>query len=143
MTGPDPLPPRRPAGPGKAEPFTAAVCHGSACGREHGESVVAGLRDCIRRHPHGVLVSTGCLLGRLGCQALGGGTGRPAGALLIVQPCTVERRPAGLPIWVGPLSSEDEVAAVRHWLQTARLDSHLLPPGLEFRRALAGRGAAN
>ncbi|GLY64800.1 hypothetical protein [Amycolatopsis taiwanensis] len=124
------------------EPFTAVVCQGTACGHEHGRSVVDGLRGCVRRQRHGVLVSTGCLLGRLGCHALGR-SARPAGALLVVQPCSVDRQPFGLPIWIGPLSGEDDLAAVRRWLDTAHLDPARLPAGLRFRAALAGRATTN
>lgn len=124
-------------------PFTAAVCHGPACGHEHGTAVVDGLRGCIRRQRHGVLVSTGCLLGRLGCHTLGSGAHHPAGALLVVQPCSVDRQPVGHPIWIGPMSNEDDLATVRHWLDTGDLDPARLPPSLHFQPALARRGAAN
>lgn len=125
-------------------PFTAVVCQGRACGREHGQLVVDGLRDCIRGHRHGVLMSAGCLLGRLGCHALRvGGVRRTAGALLLVQPCSPDREPIGPSLWVGPLAGDDDVAAVRRWLDTGDLRTTRLPEHLRFRVSVRGRGTAN
>lgn len=123
--------------------FTAVVCHGSACGRRHGDAVVTGLRECVRRHPHGVLVSGGCLLGPLGCHALSTSGTRPAGSLLLVQPCSRDRNPVGPSLWIGPLATQDDIAAVCHWLDTGDLSTIALPAHLRFRARLAGRGATN
>lgn len=120
--------------------FTAAVCHGMACGRHHGEATVNGLRGCVRRHPHGVLVSTGCLLGRVGCLART--AGRP-GSLLLVQPCLADRTPLGPAVWIGPVATAEEVAAVCHWVDSGGLRSSALPTHLHFSAHVADRAATN
>ena len=71
-----------------------------------------GLRDCVRRHPHGVLMSAGCVLGAIGCRAAAVADGR-RGPLLVVQPCTVDRDPHGPAIGVGPVTGDEDVTAVR------------------------------
>lgn len=123
-------------------PFTAVVCNGNGCGRQHGELVLRGLRESIRRCRHGVLVSAGCLLGPLGCHALRH-SGRPKGAMLVVQPCSVQREPTGAPLWVGPLATADDVATVCRWLEAGDLHVRGLPAHLRFRAIVARRGCAN
>jgi hypothetical protein len=103
---------------------------------------VAGLRECVRRNRHGVLVSAGCLLGRLGCHALGV-SGRRAGALVVVQRCSPDRAPIGPALWIGPLSTVEDVATVCRWLDAGDLTSTNLPARLRFLAALAGHGRAN
>jgi hypothetical protein len=138
--------PEQPLDPGQVSggPFTAVVCHGRACGREYGQSVVDGLRDCVRRHRHGVLMSAGCLLGRIGCHAFAvGAVGRTAGALLMVQPCSTDRAPVGPALWVGPLANDNDVLAVRRWLDAGDLRTGRLPAHLRFGAAVVSHGVAN
>jgi hypothetical protein len=123
--------------------FTALVCHGKACGGHH-ETIVSGLRECVHRHPHGVLVSAGCVLGRLGCHALATSCPRrPAGTLVVVQPCSVDRDPIGPALWIGPVAVAEDVAAVCRWLDAGHLYTIMLPVHLRFRSVIAGFGATN
>jgi len=115
-------------------PFTVVVCDGGFCG-EHGRSVVEGLRDCVRGHPHAMLVSAGCLLGRAGCHAFAAGRGN--GALVMVQPCTIERRPVGPALWAGPVADDADLADLLRWLDGGDLRAALLPARLRFRAAVA------
>jgi hypothetical protein len=122
--------------------FTAIVCRDPDCARPHSEALVVGLRECVRRNRHGVLVSAGCLLGRLGCHALGV-SGRRAGTLVVVQRCSPDRTPIGPALWIGPVSTAEDVATVCHWLDAGDLTSTALPARLRFGATVAGRGAAN
>jgi hypothetical protein len=126
-------------GAGTGVPFTAVVCHGQACRQQHGESVVNGLRECVRRGRNGVLLSTGCLLGRLGCHTLSS-SNRPQGALLVIQPCTESRAPAGPALWIGPLADADDIVTVSRWLAKGELHPIGLPSHLRFP---ARRGTTN
>jgi hypothetical protein len=96
----------------------------------------------VRRNRHGVLVSTGCLLGRLGCHALGV-SARRAGPLVVVQRCSPDRTPTGPAVWIGPVSTAEDVTIVCRWLDAGDLTSIALPARLRFGAAVAGRGAAN
>lgn len=107
-----------------AEGYTLVVCAAPACVTEQPNRATEALRDCVRSSRHGVLVVSGCSLGAVGCRL------RPTGALILAQPCDVDRRPTGPAVRVGPLRSDDDVAAVQAWIRAARFDPALLPPHL-------------
>lgn len=123
--------------------FTAIVCHGPRCGHDHGQAAVREFRGPVRRHRHGVLISAGCMLGHLSCHAWATSSGRPCtGTLLIVQHCSPERTPIGPAWWIGPLTTEDDIATVRRWLDTRDLSITALPARLRFRTTLSGGATA-
>ncbi len=101
--------------------FTVVVC--SNCGTRRDLSVLQELRASIRRCRHGVLVSAPCPVGTLGCC---GRTGR-AGALVVLQPCAVDRSPTGPPRWVGPISDRKDLRALRQWLEDGSWHLDALP----------------
>lgn len=104
--------------------FTAIVCAG--CAPELGLSVLDGLRATIRRCRHGVLVRTDCLLGPLTCASRP--TGR--GVLVVLQPCSHDRRPDGPARWIGPINSDDDVEILRDWLERGDWTLQTLPDQL-------------
>ena len=122
MTNPTP-----PAG------FTAVYCSDPHCPTHHGhERIVPTLRACVRTCPHGVLVATGCLHTGLRttatcdaapCPLVGHGNDRPAGPLVIVQPCDTRRSPHGRLVIAGPLHEPRDLAELCTWL------AHGLPHG--------------
>ena len=103
---------------------------------------MAGLRECVRRSGHGVLISAQCLLGRLGCHALGV-SGHRAGPLVVVQRCSPDRTPDRPALWIGPLSSTEDITELCRWLDAGELTSTNLPARLRFRATVAGLGKAN
>jgi hypothetical protein len=113
------LPPRA-----TTRPFTVALC--ISCPAETNVAVLEQLRKSIRRCAHGVLVTTGCLRGSVTCAARPHGPG----AVLVMQPCSVERVPNGPTHWIGPIADPDDVEAVCHWLERGDLDPNVLPPWL-------------
>jgi hypothetical protein len=104
--------------------FTLVVC--TTCTTGHYLSVLDELRGVIRRCPHGVLVSAGCLLGSLACASRPDGPG----ALVVLQPCSIDRAPTGTPIWVGPINDRADVADVRAWVKRGDWGLDALPPHL-------------
>lgn len=112
-------------------PFAAVVCHGPVCGHTRARTVVDGLRDSIRRHRHAVLVSAGCVLGPIQCHA-SAVTGCRCGPVLVIQDCTEERVPQGPAIWVGPVTDDDDLTAVRRWLDSGHPRTGQLPSRLHF-----------
>ena len=107
-----------------AEGYTLVICLARACGTEQTNRAAAALRECVRSSRHAVLIVSGCSLGAVGCRL------RPPGPVVLVQPCDIHRRPIGPAIRVGPLRTDDDVAAVQAWIRTARFDLALLPPRL-------------
>jgi hypothetical protein len=108
--------------------FTAVLCTAPGCGPGD-EATVAGrlvdaLRAVVRESGHGVLVSTGCLLGRSACAL------RATSPVVVVQPCDAERRPTAGAVRVGPLRTAADVDVLGSWLRAGRLDPHLLPAHL-------------
>lgn len=101
--------------------FTVIVC--TTCRADSAVSVLDELRPTVKRCPHGVLVSTGCMLGPLACGV------RPMGhgATVIVQPCTIDRLPDGPPQWIGPVNDACDAAELRGWLERGEWDIALLP----------------
>lgn len=99
-------------------PFTVALC--TRCGSAPGTSLLEHLRATIRVCHQGMLVTTGCLLGHLACASRGAHTG----VVLMLQPCTIERRPLGPARWIGPIDADADVIAVCRWIERGqwRLD---------------------
>ncbi|OLT18589.1 hypothetical protein BJF78_00120 [Pseudonocardia sp. CNS-139] len=108
--------------------YTAVVCRATGCGRGNAGTVAAqlftALQDAVRASPQGVLVSTGCLLGRSACA------GRAVAPVVLVQACDADRAPVGTAVRVGPLRTAADVATVADWLRAGDLDARLLPAQL-------------
>lgn len=105
-------------------PFTVAVC--ISCPSEANKTVLQQLRRSVRRCAHGVLITTGCLRGTISCAARPHGPG----AVVAMQPCSVERVPSGLTRWIGPILYPVDVVAVSDWLERGEWDLTVLPPRL-------------
>jgi hypothetical protein len=98
------------------------LCAAPPCLDDQAQQTTAALKSCVRSSRHGVLVTSGCTLGPVGCRL------RPAGQLLVVQPCGTDRHPIGPAVRVGPIRTDDDLAAVQEWIRTSRFDPLLLPP---------------
>jgi hypothetical protein len=107
-----------------SRPFTIAVC--MHCGAEPELAVLSELRATIRRCPHAVLATTACLRGPPMCQAHPHGPG----VMVIMQPCAVNRTPHGPTFWIGPIRDDNDLRAVRTWLEDGDWDPHILPTRL-------------
>jgi hypothetical protein len=96
-------------------PFTVAIC--TSCAAEPPERLLPMLRASIRSCPHGMLVTTGCLLGRLTCAT------RPSqqGVLLLLQPCSTQRIPTGPAQWMGPVNDTEDARALCDWFGARQL----------------------
>jgi hypothetical protein len=110
------------------EPFNAVVCRAGPCARA-AVPLLRHLGAATRRCPHGVLVSTGCLLRASRCLRA---PGHDSGAYLLVQPCDLDRRPRGTAIGVGPVLTAADAAAVAAWLAGDRLDAARLESRLRL-----------
>jgi hypothetical protein len=104
-----------------SRPFTVAVC--MQCGAEPDLAVLTELRATIRRCPHAVLATTGCLRGPLTCLA----DPHDRGVMIILQPCAVDRTPTGPTIWIGPICDDTDLHAVRSWLERGSWNLDTLP----------------
>lgn len=104
--------------------FTIIVC--SCCSVVPGACVLEQLQKSIRCCPHGVLVSASCLLGKHMCAARIDGPG----AMVLLQPCSRDRSPVGLPRWVGPVSNPADTQAVRAWIESGAWNLGALPERL-------------
>jgi hypothetical protein len=107
-----------------AAAFTVVACAAVPCHGQQADELRAALQECVAGSPLGVLVVAGCTMGATGCRL------RPAGPVLVVQPCDAERRPVGPAIRVGPVRTAQDVEAVRNWLGAARFDPAALPARL-------------
>jgi hypothetical protein len=107
-----------------SDPFTVAIC--GSCAPAPAAQLLQMLRASIRRCPHGMLVTTGCLLGHLTCAT------RPShqGALLLLQPCSTQRIPTGPAHWMGPVDDADDGRALCDWLEHGNWQRHPLPAHL-------------
>jgi hypothetical protein len=92
-------------------PFALVVCTGCSAGQ--GLSVLDELRATIRSCPHGVLIAAGCMLGTLTCASRPDGPG----VLVLLQPCSTDRTPAGSATWIGPINDRHDAAAVGAWVR--------------------------
>ncbi|OBH00602.1 hypothetical protein A9X04_28120 [Mycobacterium sp. E3247] len=123
---------------GTARPFTVIVCAGCSADREL--SIIDQLRTAIRRCPHAMLVAAKCVLGPLTCAS------RPTGGgvMALVQPCTKDRAACGPSHWVGPITDEDEAAALRDWLELGQWENTPVPRQLaRHQRWVRGAGRNN
>lgn len=121
-----------------SEPFTVALC--TSCASSDSQSVlIRTLRNVVRRCPHGVLVSTRCLLGEFTCAT------RRAyfGPVLVLQPCSAERAPSAAAIWVGPIGTEADARDACDWIAAGRWDRAKLPERLRADRSLVRVSALN
>jgi hypothetical protein len=91
--------------------FALVVCTGCSAGQ--GLSVLDELRATIRSCPHGVLIAAGCMLGTLTCASRPDGPG----VLVLLQPCSTDRTPAGSATWIGPIDDRHDAATVGAWVQ--------------------------
>ncbi|MGY4711288.1 hypothetical protein ACXDF8_17270 [Mycolicibacterium sp. CBM1] len=103
--------------------FTVVLCDGCAGGVDH--SWVDALRAVVRACPHGMLVTTTCLLGSGFCATRPGG-----GVIAMLQPCTADRRPAGPARWVGPIVDAADLTELCDWIMHGRWDLAALPAPL-------------
>ena len=104
---------------GTRRPFTLVVCTGC----HTADGVFDELRGIVRRSPHGMLVAAGCLVGPLTCAAR---HDRP-GALVVLQPCAVDRSPVGTATWVGPISNRTDARALCKWVGDGDWNLEALP----------------
>ncbi len=114
----------KPDGCPTARPFTVAVCTG--CTTSAVSSLVPTLAGVIGDCPHGVLVVTGCLLSGLTCAT----RRREHGVILMLQPCTADRRPIGPAKWIGPVATESDLRAACDWITDGSWHSQTLSPRL-------------
>ena len=114
-------------------PFSAVVCCSGPCAGAS-KQLLERLGAATRRCPHGVLISTGCLLHAPRCRAA---PGHDSGAFLLVQPCDLDRRPVGIAIGVGPVLSDADADAVAEWLADGGLDARRLERRLRLTVRLA------
>jgi len=110
------------------EPFNAVVCRAGPCARSAGP-LLHHLGAATGRCPHGVLISTGCVLRAERCLRA---PGHDSGAYLMVQPCDLGRRPRGTAIGIGPVLTDADAAAVADWLAGDSLDPARLDPRLRL-----------
>lgn len=114
--------------------YTAVVCAARGCGLLDEATVAGRLVDAVRAavaaSGHGVMVTTGCLVGACGS--------RPAAPVLLVQPCDERRRPTRPALRIGTLRTSVDVDAVSAWLRAGRLDPALLPVHLVVPHRRAG-----
>jgi hypothetical protein len=117
-------------------PFTVAIC--TACDTGVAHHLLPRLREVVRNCPHGMLVSTQCLLGALTCAT------RPErGMMMLLQACNPERVPTAAIQWIGPVSTPADADAACAWISAGLWDRADLPPGLRAEQSLARASARN
>lgn len=118
--------------------YTAVTCLSPGCGSGDDATVsaqvVETLREAVRTSGHGVLLSSGCMVGAACAR-------RPVAPVVVLQPCDEHRRPTSCALAVGPLRTDADVVALGAWLRAGDLDPRLLPSHLLdlARRAAAPR----
>jgi hypothetical protein len=90
------------------------------------------LRSVIRRCPHGMLVITECLVGQLTCAT----RSAHQGAMLLLQPCSIERRPTAPAQWLGPITDVADARQICQWIAKGDWDSRELPTHLRAQENL-------
>lgn len=114
---------------------TIVFCTALDCGQ--GPAVRDPLAAAVRAHPHAVLISAACPLGKALCRTRAKIPG-PRAPFLLAQRCLgQERRPIGGGLLIGPLHDDADVAAVCDWLASPDLDPHRLPERLNPARRSA------
>ena len=120
-----------------SRPFTVAVC--TACTPGASAAVLLKLSAVIGNCPHAVLVTTQCLLGQLACATGLSGDG----VTLILQPCSLDRRPVRSVLWVGPVRTATDIAVVCDWIAAGVWDPAELPSHLHAGANLARASQLN
>lgn len=118
------------------EPFTVALC--MQCSAEP-QSLLQQLGSVIRQCPHGILVTTHCLLGRFTCAT----AGSDRGAVLALQPCSKHRAPTGAVIWIGPVDTDADAQDACDWIAAGRWNRENLPGRLRADLNLARISSRN
>ncbi|HZC89588.1 MAG TPA: hypothetical protein VE400_02765 [Mycobacterium sp.] len=97
------------------------------------------LGNVIRRCPHGMLVTTECLLGQITCAT------RPAreGAMLLLQPCSIDRTPSAPVQWLGPITDLADARLICAWIGRGEWDFRELPTRLRAEATLQRSGVRN
>lgn len=122
---------------GTARPFTVALC--TTRRSPLMPAVVEHLGATVRRCDQGMLVTTGCLLGELTCLAR---SANRAGAVLMLQPCTIDRIARGPARWIGPICDTEDLGIVCAWLAKGEWASNQLPDRLRLDPVLHRRAIA-
>lgn len=112
------LPPEAPEG------YTVVACGASPCRGPRTSKIQEVLSSCVQTSGHGLLVTAGCTLGGLACRS------RPAGELVLLQPCDADRRPIGAAVMIGPLRTADDLVVLRDWILAGRFEAADLPARL-------------
>jgi hypothetical protein len=107
------------------QPFHVALCRQGPCSADRGMLEV--LRGVVGRSRHGVLVSTGCLLGAPRCRHR---PGPDSGPVVVVQPSAADGRPRGSAVVIGPVLTGRDAKSVAAWLADGALDGDRLGPHL-------------
>ncbi|OSC40319.1 hypothetical protein [Mycobacterium decipiens] len=110
-----------------ARPFTIVLC--TTCSSPVGPTVLEQLRATVRRTRHGILVTTGCLLGEFTCLTRQSG----GSAVLMLQPCSTDRVAHGPARWVGAIEDLEDLRLVCAWVAGGRWESDRLPDRLCLR----------
>lgn len=97
--------------------FNVALCRQGPCSADRG--VLEALRGAVRRSRHGVLVSTGCLLGAPRCRQ---SAGPESGPVVIVQPSDAGGRARGPAIIIGPVLTARDTKTLAAWLAGEPVD---------------------
>jgi hypothetical protein len=120
---------------GTSRPFTVALC--TQCGDGVDHMLLERMRGTVRRCNHGMLVRTKCLLGNFACRSRG------SAAVLVLQPCTVDRHAVGPALWIGPIGSQSDVVQVCQWIETGRWYLADLPRHLHLMSRTAQTAGTN
>ena len=104
--------------------FTLVVCVG--CEAPEGNPWIDRLRAVVRLFPHGMLVSTTCLLGSTFCATRPGG-----GVIAMFQPCAADRSPAGPARWIGPIADDADIVELCDWIIKGDWRLTVLPARLQ------------
>lgn len=118
-------------------PFTVAVC--APCGGKLSSTLLSGLRDVIGNCPHGVLIQTQCLLGKLACS----GAHPARGQVLLLQPCNTDRVPTAAVHWIGPVRTEADIECACAWIACGKWDRDNLAAHLHMDRNMAAIARSN
>jgi hypothetical protein len=98
-------------------------------------NLLSALKATVRGCHHGVLIVTECLLGRFTCAS----SRDRRGVVVMVQPCTIDRRPRGLAHWIGPISDGQDTSTVSSWIARRGWDGGALPYHLRARAHVGDR----
>lgn len=111
-------------GGGDAPGYVAICCAAPGCRHAGSADTHRVLRECVHTSRYGVLVVGGCVCGSLTCRT------RAAGQMVILQAAGPQAEPHGPAVFVGPLTSPEDLAAVRGALRGGRFNRRRLPDHL-------------